>query len=206
MASSSDFPLDEILDTNDAEIHNVVSHAAGPRGKLPFTDEILRHRPGGDLFGMMEDAGMGWKAEEVDRRQFLLLSTLGGMRGEDGSPVALGYHTGHYELGMAVRTAAEEIKRAGCLPYAAYCTDPCDGRTQGTAGMFDILAYRNDAAIVFRRQIRGIPTVSGLLGVVSCDKGTPAMLMGLAAFGHLPSVVMLGGSTLPATVGEDNGK
>ncbi len=205
-SSSNDFPLNEILDANNPAVYDVVSHSAGPRGKIPFTDEILRHRPGGDLFGMMEDAGMGWKAEDVTRPQFHLLSTLGGMRGEDGSPVALGHHTGHYELGMAVRAAAEEIKQAGCLPYASYCTDPCDGRTQGTTGMFDILANRNDTATVFRRQIRCLPTAVGLLGAVSCDKGTPAMLMALGAFGHLPSVVILGGSTLPATVGEDNGK
>ena len=44
------------------------------------------------------------------------------------------------------------------MPFAGFCTDPCDGRTQGTAGMMDSLPYRNDAAIVLRRLIRSLPT------------------------------------------------
>ena len=58
----------------------------------------------------------------------------------------------------------------GAIPFAVYCSDPCDGRTQGTTGMFDSLAYRNDAAIVMRRLIRSLPTASGVLGIATCDK------------------------------------
>ena len=47
--------------------------------------------------------------------------------------------------------------------------------------MFDSLAYRNDAATVFRRLIRSLPTRSGVLGVATCDKGLPAMMMALAS-------------------------
>ena len=87
-----------------------------------------------------------------------------------------------------------------------YCSDPCDGRIQGTPGMFDSLAYRNDAAIVMRRQARSIPTAKGIMGVATCDKGLPATMMALASFRHLPCVLVPGGVTLPPTEGEDTGK
>jgi len=138
--------------------------------------------------------------------QFVLISNLGGVRADDGTPIALGYHTGHWELGLALAAAADEIKRAGGVPYAAHCTDPCDGRTQGTPGMFDSLAYRNDAASVFRRQVRSIPTARGVLGVATCDKGLPATMMALASFRDLPTALVPGGVTLPPIEGEDTGK
>ena len=105
------------------------------------------------------------------------MNTHGGVRAEDGSPIALGYHTGHWEIGLQVQAAAEALKKAGCVPYAAHCSDPCDGRTQGTSGMFDSLPYRNDAAMVMRRQIRSLPTRRGVIDVATCDKGLPAMMM-----------------------------
>lgn len=195
-----------LLDSQDPALHEVVTRGPGPRGRLPLTADMLLHRPSGDAFGMTEDAGMGWEPSHLAGPQFVILSTLGGMRAEDGTPIALGYHTGHFELGLAIRAAAEELKRAGAVPYAAYCTDPCDGRTQGTPGMFDSLAYRNDAASVLRRQVRSIPTARGILGVAACDKGLPAMMMALVSVGGLPSVLVPGGVTLPSTDGEDTGK
>src|SRR5262249_56926044 len=92
------------------------------------------------------------------------------------------------------------------IPFAAACTDPCDGRSQGTPAMFDSLPYRNDAATIFRRLIRSLPTRSGALGVATCDKGLPAMMMALAACHDLPCVLVPGGVTLPPTEGEDAGK
>ena len=138
--------------------------------------------------------------------QFLLLSTQGGIRAEDGRPIALGYHTGHWEVGLLVAEAARTLKQAGAVPFAAYCSDPCDGRTQGTAGMFDSLPYRNDAAMLFRRLIRSLPTRRGVMGVATCDKGLPAMMMALAGVSELPSVLVPGGVSLPPAVGEDAGK
>ncbi|HYW78534.1 MAG TPA: YjhG/YagF family D-xylonate dehydratase [Thermoguttaceae bacterium] len=196
----------DLLDSNDPALYDVTTHGPGPPGKLPLTAEMLCHRPSGDAFGMTEDAGMGWPPEKLAGPQYVMLSTLGGIRGDDGSTVALGHHTGHFELGLAMRAAAEEFSRAGAVPYAAHCSDPCDGRTQGTPGMFDSLAYRNDAASVMRRQARSIPTARGLLGVATCDKGLPAMMMALASFHDLPCVLLPGGVTLPPTEGEDTGK
>ena len=185
---------------------DVETKGAGPDGKLPLSDAMLRDLPSGDLFGMTQNAGMGWDVQRMLGPQFLLLSTQGGMRAENGSPIALGYHTGHWEVGLMVRAAAEVLSQAGGVPFAAYVSDPCDGRTQGTTGMFDSLPYRNDAAVVLRRLIRSLPTRQGVLGVATCDKGLPAMMIGLAGTSFLPSIVVPGGVTLPPIKGEDAGK
>jgi xylonate dehydratase len=187
------------------DVFRVRTRARGPEGKLPLTEEMLRDWSSGDLFGLTQNAGMGWNPSELGRKQFLILSTQGGLRAPDGSPVALGYHTGHWEIGLLVRGAAEEIRRLKGLPFAGYVSDPCDGRTQGTTGMFDSLPYRNDAAMVFRRLIRSLPQRSGVLGVATCDKGLPAMMMALAAQRDLPTVLVPGGVTLPPEAGEDAG-
>jgi putative YjhG/YagF family dehydratase len=173
---------------------------------LPLTEELLREAPSGDVFGLTQDAGMGWDPADLGRPEFLILSTQGGIRAPDGRPVALGYHTGHWEVGLLMKAAAEELRALGCVPFAGFCTDPCDGRTQGTPGMMDSLPYRNDAAQVFRRLIRSLPTRRGVIGVATCDKGLPAMMMALAAMHDLPSVLVPGGVTLPPTTGEDAGK
>jgi putative YjhG/YagF family dehydratase len=186
-------------------IFDVRTRAQGPAGSLPLTAEMLRERPSGDLFGLSQNAGMGWTASEVGRTPYLILSTQGGLRAPDGTPVALGYHTGHWEIGLLVEAAARELKRSGVVPFAAYCSDPCDGRSQGTSGMFDSLPYRNDAAIVFRRLIRSLPVRAGVLGVATCDKGLPAMMMALAGTRDLPTVLVPGGVTLPPEHGEDAG-
>jgi putative YjhG/YagF family dehydratase len=167
---------------------------------------MLRESPSGDLFGLTQNVGMGWNVDRLGGRQFVIVSTMGGLRDNDGSPIALGYHTGHWEIGLLVRRAAETLREQGAMPFAAYCSDPCDGRTQGTTGMFDSLAYRNDAAVVMRRLIRSLPTASGVLGIASCDKGLPATMMALAGSKQLPGVIVPGGVTLPAIGGEDAGQ
>ncbi|MEO8562161.1 MAG: YjhG/YagF family D-xylonate dehydratase [bacterium] len=178
----------------------------GPAGQLPFTPEMLRESPSGDLFGLTQNVGMGWSPTQLQGPEYLILSTMGGLRAEDGRAVALGYHTGHWEIGLLVREAAETLRGAGGIPFAAYVSDPCDGRTQGTTGMFDSLAYRNDAAIVMRRLIRSLPTVQGVMGVATCDKGLPATMLALAGSGKLPGVIVPGGVTLPPIDGEDAGQ
>jgi len=186
-------------------IYQISTSAPGPKGVLPLTDSMLREEPSGNLFGLTQNVGMGWDPASLGGKQILILSTQGGLRGEDGKPIALGYHTGHWEIGLQVRAAAEELRRSGAIPFSATCSDPCDGRTQGTTGMFDSLPYRNDAATVFRRLIRSLPRRHGVIGIATCDKGMPAMLMALASAGELPCVVVPGGVTLPANDGEDAG-
>jgi xylonate dehydratase len=196
----------DLIEGLHPERFDVQSTAAGPAGTLPLTEELLRDSPSGDLFGLSQNVGMGWKAREVLSKQFLILSTSGGLRDPDGAPIALGYHTGHWELDALVRECARDLTALGHIPFAAFCSDPCDGRTQGTTGMFDSLPYRNDAATVLRRLIRSLPRRRGVLGIATCDKGLPAMLMAVASSTTLPGVVLPGGVTLPPVHGEDAAK
>ena len=198
--------FDTLLGGDEPSLWDVATSAAGPAGTLPLTEEMLLHSPSGDLFALSQNAGMGWDPAHLLRPQYLLLSTQGGIRASDGRPIALGYHTGHWEVGLLKQAAAEELRAGGAIPFAAFVTDPCDGRSQGTTGMLDSLPYRNDAALVLRRLIRSLPTRKGVLGVATCDKGLPAMLIALASMHDLPCVVVPGGVTLPPAAGEDAGK
>lgn len=197
---------ENVFDCGEEDVYRVVTSSQGPPGQLPLTAEDLLGRPSGDIFGWTQDVGMGWNPAELRRAEILLLSTQGGIRLPDGKPLALGYHTGHYEVGLLMQAAAEELRKNGCIPFAGYCTDPCDGRTQGTTGMLDSLPYRNDAAIVLRRLIRSLPTRQAVIGVATCDKGLPAMMLALAGSPNLPVALIPGGVTLPASDGEDAGK
>lgn len=204
---TAEVSIADVLGTGaDPATREIQTHADGPKGTVPFTAEFLIEEPSGNHFGMTQNAGMGWNPSELMRKQFMILSTVGGVKDEDGSPIALGLHTGHFELRDMVTAAAEELKELKSVPFAAFCSDPCDGRTQGTTGMLDSLPYRNDAAQVFRRIARSLPTVRGVLGVASCDKGLPAMMMALAGLHNQPTVVVPGGTTLKPHVGEDTGQ
>jgi putative YjhG/YagF family dehydratase len=198
--------LASLLEPTTENLYEVPTKARGPQGLLPLTEEMLRERPSGDLFGWTQNAGMGWDPRKLGGPEVLLLSTHGGLRAADGTPIALGYHTGHWEVSLLMQAAAEELKSADAVPFAGYCTDPCDGRSQGTTGMFDSLPFRNDAAIVFRRLIRSLPTRRAVIGVATCDKGLPAMMMALAGTPDLPCVLVPGGVTLTPEDGEDAGK
>ena len=198
--------LERVLESTGLNLSGVATHAAGPAGALPLTPEMLLTQPSGNLFGLSMNVGMGWEAARLGGPEVLILSTHGGLRAEDGRPIALGFHTGHWEVGLLVAEAARALKDEGATPFAGAVTDPCDGRTQGTTGMLDSLPYRNDAAMVLRRLMRSLPTRAGVMGVATCDKGLPAMMMALASSGVLPSVLVPGGVTLLPEQGEDAGK
>ena len=196
----------EVLEGGAELFADVRTHAPGPEGRLPITAEMLLTEPSGNLFGLTQNVGMGWEPSRLLDPDYLILSTHGGLRAADGTPIALGFHSGHWEVGLLVAEAARELRNLHAVPFAGACTDPCDGRTQGTAGMLDSLPYRNDAAMVLRRLMRSLPTRKGVLGVATCDKGLPAMMMALASSGALPSVLVPGGVTLLPENGEDAGK
>jgi xylonate dehydratase len=196
----------QIFDSEDSSIFNIQTHAPGPAGALPITPEMLIAEPSGNLFGLTQNVGMGWNPAALTGDQVLILSTHGGVRADDGTPIALGYHTGHWEVGLLVAEAARELQKHRAVPFAGACTDPCDGRSQGTPAMFDSLPYRNDAATIFRRLIRSLPTRTGVIGVATCDKGLPAMMMALAGTHDLPCALVPGGVTLMPEHGEDAGK
>ncbi len=195
-----------MFDLSDPDLYDVKTHAAGPAGRLPLEADRLRDSSSGEVFGWTQSVGMGLNPVRLGSREFLILSTQGGIRAPDGTPIALGYHTGHWEVGLLAQAAAEEFTRLGAIPFAGCVTDPCDGRTQGTPGMMDSLAYRNDAATVLRRLIRSLPTRRGVMGVATCDKGLPAMMLALAAQKQLPCIIVPGGATLLPEQGEDAGQ
>lgn len=197
--------LEQLLD-GGREWETVRTHDAGPQGTLPITPEMLLQQPSGNLFGLSQNAGMGWEPARLRDPEYLILSTHGGLRAADGTPIALGFHTGHWEVGLLVAEAARTLRDRHAIPFAGACTDPCDGRTQGTAGMLDSLPYRNDAATVLRRLMRSLPTRRGVIGIATCDKGLPAMMMALASSQEYPSILVPGGVTLLPTDGEDAGK
>lgn len=198
--------INELLETTTEDMYDIKTTAHGAQGSLPLTDKMLRTSPSGDLFGLSQNVGMGWKPDKLLGKEVLLLSTQGGMKDSNGDPIALGYHTGHWEVDLLMKEAAREVTRAKGMPFAAYVSDPCDGRTQGTDGMFDSFPYRNDAAIVYRRLIRSLPTRKAVIGIATCDKGLPAMMLALSAMHDLPTVIIPGGVTLPPLFGEDAGK
>lgn len=197
---------EQVFDSDGSVFSGARTHAPGPEGSLPITPEMLLTQPSGNLFGLSQNAGMGWEAERLLDPEFLILSTHGGLRAQDGTPIALGFHTGHWEVGLLVAEAARELRGLHAVPFAGACTDPCDGRTQGTEGMLDSLPYRNDAAMVLRRLMRSLPTRKGVIGIATCDKGLPAMMMALASSGNFPSILVPGGVTLLPENGEDAGK
>jgi putative YjhG/YagF family dehydratase len=203
---SSAITAEQVLESDGPIFQETRTHAPGPQGALPITAEMLLTQPSGNLFGLTQNAGMGWEPARLIDPEFLILSTHGGMRAQDGTPIALGFHTGHWEVGLLVAETARELRGRRCVPFAGACTDPCDGRTQGTDGMLDSLPYRNDAAMVLRRLMRSLPTRKGVIGVATCDKGLPAMMMALASSGALQSILIPGGVTLLPDDGEDAGK
>ena len=125
--------LESVLDSGDdvaLSRHRVAARAR--RAACPSRPTDLVDRPSGDLFGWSQDVGMGWAPAELRRPEVLILSTLGGIRNPDGTPLALGYHTGHWEVGLLVQAAAEELRALGAHPLRRLLHRPCDGRTQGT--------------------------------------------------------------------------
>ena len=167
------------------------------KGRLPISREDYENKPSGDIFGKIQDAGMRWNHIDVNQSEFLIMSTAGGLKNGEET-LALGMHSGHFELGDAAKVAASAFKSRSTKPYYVSVSDPCDGRTQGTTGMMNSLAYRNHAATVLGDLRRSLPNRKGVMGIATCDKGLPAMMMALANEADLPTIIMPGGVTLIA--------
>ena len=120
-------PSREAILGSERTVEGTRTRGEGAAGRLPLTEDMLLNEPSGNLFGLTQATAMGWNPEEVGREQYVIVSTHGGLRGEDGSPIALGYHTGHWEVNLLVREAAITFKDNGAMPFAVYVTDPCDG-------------------------------------------------------------------------------
>src|ERR1051326_6957045 len=101
--------LQSVLESGDAPWKSAATHAPAREGKLPLTGQMLLQQPSGNLFGLSMDVAMGWSPDRLLQPEILLLSTQGGLRADDGTPVALGFHTGHWEVGLLVAEAAREL-------------------------------------------------------------------------------------------------
>lgn len=100
--------LKSIYGEEDSSLYEINTHAEGPKGSLPLTPQLLKDSPSGNIFGMTLNAGMGWEPSKLLGGDVLILSNQGGIRDNDGTPIAVGLHTGHFELGLQMRAAAEE--------------------------------------------------------------------------------------------------
>src|SRR5688572_16348055 len=112
--------MSDLNASSEDSLYEIRTRAPGPEGALPLTEELLLGSPSGDIFGLTQNVGMGWEPALAGGKQFLILSTQGGLRAPDGKPVALGYHTGHWEIGQLVEGAAKEFRSNGMVPFSAY--------------------------------------------------------------------------------------
>ena len=124
--------------------------------------------------------GTGWKPEDLAKPQILVESTFGDS------------HPGSGHLDKLVAAACEGIDEAGGHGARYFCTDICDGESQGTDGINFSLASREMIANMIEIHANATP-FDGAVYTASCDKGMPANLMALARV-NAPAVVVTGGT------------
>ena len=124
--------------------------------------------------------GTGWKPEDLSKPQIFVESTFGDS------------HPGSGHLDKLVEAARQGIAEAGGFGARYFCTDMCDGESQGTDGINFSLASREMIANMIEIQASATPFDAGVF-MASCDKGMPGNLMGLARV-NIPSVVVTGGT------------
>ena len=124
--------------------------------------------------------GTGWKPEDLAKPQIFIESTFGDS------------HPGSGHLDRLVEAARQGVAEAGGYGARYFCTDMCDGESQGTDGINFSLASREMIANMIEIQANATPFDAGIF-MASCDKGLPGNLMGLARV-DIPSVVVTGGT------------
>ena len=124
--------------------------------------------------------GTGWKLEDLSKPQIIVESTYGDS------------HPGSGHLDKLVEAARKGIAEAGGYGARYFCTDICDGESQGTDGINFSLASREMIANMIEIHANATPFDGGVF-IASCDKGMPGNLMGLARV-DIPSVVITGGT------------
>ena len=123
--------------------------------------------------------GAGWTQEDLSKPQIFIESTFGDS------------HPGSSHLDKLVEAVREGAAEAGGHGARYFCTDMCDGESQGTDGINFSLASREMIANMIEIQANATPFDAGVF-LASCDKGMPGNLMGLARV-DIPSVVVAGG-------------
>lgn len=124
--------------------------------------------------------GTGWKPEDLDKTQIMIESTFGDS------------HPGSGHLDILVEEVRKGIEEAGGYGARYFCTDICDGESQGTDGINFSLASREMIANMIEIHANATP-FDGAVYLSSCDKGMPGNLMGLARV-NVPAVVVPGGT------------
>ncbi len=124
--------------------------------------------------------GTGWKPEDLSKPQIFIESTFGDS------------HPGSGHLDKLVEAAREGVAQAGGHGARYFCTDMCDGESQGTDGINYSLASREMIANMIEIQANATPFDAGVY-MASCDKGMPGNLIGLARV-NIPAVVVTGGT------------
>ena len=124
--------------------------------------------------------GTGWKPEDLSKPQVMIESTFGDS------------HPGSGHLDILVEEVRKGIEEAGGHGARYYCTDICDGESQGTDGINYSLASREMIANMIEIHANATPFDAGVY-LASCDKGLPGNLMGLARV-DIPAVVVPGGT------------
>ena len=124
--------------------------------------------------------GTGWKPGDLSKPQIMVESTFGDS------------HPGSGHLNQLVDAARRGIADAGGYGARYFCTDICDGESQGTDGINYSLASREMIANMIEIHANATPFDGGVY-IASCDKGMPGNLMGLARV-NIPSVVIPGGT------------
>ena len=124
--------------------------------------------------------GTGWKPEDLSKPQVIIESTFGDS------------HPGSGHLNILVEEVRKGIEKAGGHGARYFCTDICDGESQGTDGINYSLASREMIANMIEIHANATPFDAGVY-LARCDKGMPGNLMGLAR-ADVPSVVVPGGT------------
>ena len=124
--------------------------------------------------------GTGWKPEDLEKPQILIESTFGDS------------HPGSGHLDLLVEEVNKGIRQAGGRGARYFCTDICDGESQGTDGINFSLVSREMITNMIEIHASATPFDAGVY-LASCDKGMPANLMGLARV-NIPAVVVPGGT------------
>ena len=124
--------------------------------------------------------GTGWKPEDLGKVQVMIESTFGDS------------HPGSGHLDKLVEQARRGVADAGGFGARYFCTDICDGESQGHDGINFSLASREMIANMIEIHGNATPFDAGVF-IASCDKGMPGNLIGLARL-NMPSVVMTGGT------------
>ena len=124
--------------------------------------------------------GTGWSPEDLSKPQVLIESTFGDS------------HPGSGHLDRLVEKVREGVRDAGGYGARYFCTDMCDGESQGTDGINYSLASREMIANMIEIQANATPFDAGVY-IASCDKGIPGNLIGMMRV-NIPSIFVAGGT------------